>query len=196
MLEPMLDPRLLFPERVRPLMRREYQALVDTGAFENERVELLHGMLVEMSPQGEPHARITAWLAHAIGTVLSIDAYDVRSPSPFAATDDSMPEPDVSVSRRTARGPHSGSTELLIEVAGSSLTKDRDIKTEIYAEAGVPEYWIVDLRSSTVDVLTGPTRTGYTTTTRHAIGDVLRPHRLRAVRIDVAAIPWEPISEA
>ena len=94
MLEPMLDPALLSPERVRPLRRREYERLVEAGVFEDERVELLRGVLVEMSPQGEPHARITAWLAHRFARALAIDRFDVRSHSPFAATEDSMPEPD------------------------------------------------------------------------------------------------------
>lgn len=186
----MLDPALLAPERVRPLRRREYEQLVEAGVFEDERVELLRGVLVEMSPQGEPHARITAWLAHRFAGALPIDRYDVRSHSPFAATDDSMPEPDVSISRRDAAGHHPRSALLLIEVAGSSVAKDRVIKTEIYAEAGVPEYWIVDLRTQTVDVLTRPTATGYRRSARRTLGDTLRPTKLRGIAIDVADIPW------
>ncbi len=194
MLSSMVDPTLLIPERVRPLLRREYEALVESGAFEDERLELLRGVLVEMSPQSEPHARIATWLHAVLCKALPIAKYDIRSHSPFAASDDSMPQPDVSVSRRAPEGPTPTNTHLLIEVAGSSLSKDRVIKNEIYAEAGVPEYWIVDLRTSTVDVLTQPGRDGYTKQVRRAAGDVLRPRRLRTVAIPVSDIPWKVTS--
>lgn len=192
MVDPMFDPALLHPERARPLLRREYEQLIELGAFGDEHVELLRGVLVKMSPQGEPHARISGWLAHRLARALEIARYDVRSHSPFAASNDSMPEPDVSVARRTPKGSHPSTALLLIEVTGSSVTKDRLIKTEIYAKAGVPEYWIVDLRSDTVDVLTHPGRDGYAKTTRFSNGDVLRPRRLRGIAITVSSIPWLP----
>jgi Uma2 family endonuclease len=177
---------------VRPLLRREYEQLVELGAFEDERVELLRGVLVEMSPQGEPHARISAWFAQHLIKALDIERYDVRTHSPFAATDDSMPEPDVSISPRSAVYAPPSKALLLIEVTGSSATKDRVIKREIYAEAGVPEYWIVDLAEKTVDVLTRPGPAGYAKVARFAPGDVLRPRKLPRVTIPVAAVPWPP----
>ncbi len=190
MLDPMFDLAVLGPERVRPLRRREFEALVDRGMFADERVELLRGVLVEMSPQGEPHARITAWLAHRFARALDIARFDVRSHSGFAASVDSMPEPDVSVSRRTARGGHPTEPLLLVEVAETSLAKDRSIKTEIYARAGVPEYWIVNVRKRAVEVLTRPSRGGYGRVVARAMGDVLRPTRLRGIEILVTDIPW------
>jgi Uma2 family endonuclease len=190
MLDTMFDLAALGPERVRPLRRREYEQLVGLGVFADERVELLRGVLVAMSPQGEPHSRITAWLAHRFARALDIARYDVRSHSGFAASVDSMPEPDISVSRRTARGGHPSEALLLVEVAETSLAKDRSIKTEIYAQAGVPEYWIVNVRKRAVEVLTRPSRSGYDRVVTRAIGDVLRPTRLRGLEIVVADIPW------
>ena len=70
------------------------------------------------------------------------------------------------------------------------------IKTEIYAEAGVPEYWIVDRRTETVDVLTQPGPSGYAKVTRFTRGDVLRPRRLRGIGIAVSSIPWLPYDPA
>jgi len=70
------------------------------------------------------------------------------------------------------------------------------IKTEIYAEAGVPEYWIVDRRTETVDVLTQPGPSGYAKVTRFSRGDVLRPRRLRGIGIAVSSIPWLPYDPA
>lgn len=190
MLEPMFDLSVLGSERVRPLRRREYEMLVARGVFANERIELLRGVLVEMSPQGEPHSRITAWLAHWFAMTLDIARFDVRSHSGFAASNDSMPEPDVSVSRRTPGGGHPNHALLLVEVSDSSLTKDRSIKTEIYARAGVPEYWIVNVQQQTVEVLTRPTRSGYGRTVTRAAGAILRPTRLRGLSLAVADIPW------
>jgi Uma2 family endonuclease len=184
----MLDPALLGSERVRPLLRREYEQLVDAGSFADERVELLRGVLVEMSPQGPPHARIAAWFAQRLIKALDIARFDVRSHSPFAASDDSMPEPDVSVSLRTDTDEHPAAAFLLIEVSDSSLRKDRIIKTEIYAEAGVPEYWIVDVEHRAVEVLTQPTKTGYANMHRLEHG-ALRPLQLD-VALSVDEIPW------
>ena len=172
------------------MLRREYEELINLGAFEDERVELLRGVLVQMSPQSEPHSRITAWLAQRLIKALSFDRYDVRSHSPFAASNDSMPEPDVSVAFRTAAGGYPRKALLLIEVAHSSLVKDRAIKREIYAEAGVPEYWIVDVRRDVVDVLTRPTKNGYALTQRLDASAVLRPTKLAGVTIAIGEIPW------
>ncbi len=186
----MLDPALLAPERVRGLKRVEYDALVEQGVFDDERVELLRGVLVEMSPQGEPHSQLTAWLAQRLAKLLDFDRYDVRSHSPYAATEDSEPEPDVSVSLRALNKGHPHTSLLLIEVSGSSLAKDRSIKTEIYAEAGVPEYWIVNVRARQVEVLTQATRRGYLRRRVFGLGDVLRPRRLPGIAIATADLPW------
>ena len=190
MLEPMLDLATLAPERVRPLRRREYEALVARGMFVDERIELLRGVLVEMSPQGQPHAQITAWLAQWFAKALDFARFDVRSHSGFAASTDSMPEPDVSVSRRTRGGGHPSEALLLVEVAETSLAKDRWIKTKIYAQAGVPEYWIANVRERTVGVLTRPSRGEYSRVDTRAAGDLLRPTRLRGIEIAVSSIPW------
>lgn len=189
--DPMRTPALVAPERLRPLKRREYERLVELGVFGDERIELLRGALVEMSPQGEPHARVSAWFAMKFSRATS-ERYEIRAHSPFAASADSMPEPDVSISYRRAdlKHPGRGDALLLIEVAGSSVANDRVIKHEIYAQAGVPEYWIVNLRSHTVDVLTKPSRSGYERIVRKAVGDRLRPLRLRSIELQVADVPW------
>lgn len=189
--DPMLDPALLSPERVRPLKRVEYEKLVALGVFEDERVELLRGVLVEMSPQGDKHSGITAWFAQELIIALA-RRFEVRSHSAFVASDDSMPEPDVSVSSRRAdrRHPRPENALLLIEVSGSSLRKDRTIKTEIYAEAGVPEYWIVNTKTNTIDVLRQPSKTGYKSVVRKAIGSTIRPLKVPGVSIRLADVPW------
>ncbi len=190
MVDPMFDLALLGSEQVRPLHRREYEDLIKLGAFTDERVELLRGVLVEMSPQGHPHARITAWIAQSFSRALDIARYEVRSHSPYAASVDSMPEPDVAVSRRTQREGHPNAALLLVEVSETSLVKDRKIKTEIYAEAGVPEYWIVNTPDRTVEVRTLPGPAGYGHVVTRSAKDLLRPLKLRGLELCVSEIPW------
>lgn len=188
MVESMLDPAVLAPERIRPLMRREYERLVELGVFEDERVELLRGQLVEMSPQGEAHSTLTARIATQLIRAIDPERYDVRSHSPYAATDDSEPEPDVSVSlRKKKRAYHPSQALLLVEVAESSLRKDRVIKAGIYAENNAPEYWIVDVRSSCVYVYSHPLNGEYTVTRRLRRGHTLRPLHLD-VSISVSSL--------
>ncbi|MGE3543008.1 MAG: Uma2 family endonuclease [Kofleriaceae bacterium] len=188
----MFDPELLTPDAIRRLSRREYDQLVALGVFEDERVELLRGMLVTMSPQGGPHATISSWLVQRLVRLLD-DSHDVRGHCPYAASDDSEPEPDISVSRRVpGMLEHPTSSLLVIEVAESSIKKDRRIKSSIYGEATVPEYWIVDISGDelSVDVHTGPTSRGYRHVETLRDGDVLRPTRLGGIEIPVIEIPW------
>jgi Uma2 family endonuclease len=189
MVEPMLDPELLEPERIvpraRPLSRRAYDALVAHGVFDDERIELLRGQLVTMSPQGDLHSTVTARLAQRLIRALD-ESYEVRSHSPYAASDDSEPEPDISVSRRSRRVRfHPSKALLLIEVSESSLRKDRLVKAEIYAENRAPEYWIVDLATRSVFVHTDPARGAYRSIVRLRRKDVLRPVCLPGVALAV-----------
>jgi Uma2 family endonuclease len=189
----MFDPDSLEPDAIRRLSRHEYDRLVKLGLFEDERIELLRGILVMMSPQGVEHSGITAWFAQRLIKILD-DAWDVRSHSPYAASDDSEPEPDVSVSRRGASMlMHPSTSVLLIEVSDSSIKKDRRVKAPIYAEANVPEYWIVDISTVElrVEVHTEPTAEGYRRVEILRDGDTLRPTRLPAVAIPVLEIPWK-----
>ena len=193
MLLSMLDPELLAPEGIRKLSRLEYDRLVESGMFEDERIELLRGMLVTMSPQGVEHSGITAWFAQRLIRTLD-ETWDVRSHGPYAASEDSEPEPDVSVSRRSSSMlAHPSTSVLLIEVSDSSVQKDRRIKAPIYAEAKVPEYWIVDISTEAlrVEVHTDPTPDGYRRVEILRDGDVLRPGRLTGIEIPVIEIPWK-----
>ncbi len=192
MLESMFELPVLAPEGIRRLSRREYGRMVNLGMFEDERVELLHGVLVTMSPQGGRHAGITAWLHQRLIRALD-GSYDVRGHSPFAASDDSEPEPDISVSLRSPGAfEHPVTALLLIEIADSSLSKDRRVKSGIYAAAGVPEYWILDISGDelAVEVRTEPAADGYGASETYLRGQVLRPNQLPTVAIAIAEIPW------
>ncbi len=192
MLQFMFDPDLLVPDAIRKLSRREYDKLVDLGVFEDERIELLRGMLVTMSPQGGPHASISSWFVQKLSVMLGMD-FDVRGHCPYAASDFSEPEPDVSVARRiTNLLEHPTSPLLLIEISDSSVRKDRKLKGPIYAESGAPEYWLVDISGEQlhVEVHTEPASHGYRRIEILSDGDVLRPTRLGGIELPVIEIPW------
>lgn len=180
MLVPMFDPELLAPATIRRFSRREYDELVEDGWFEGEPIELLRGVLVTMSPQGREHMNISAWLTKRLTIALG-EPWDVRCGLPYAAGDDSEPEPDVSVSRAgTYLEGHPGAALLLVEVSNSSLVKD-------------PEYWIVDVTGEElrIEVHIDPRDGDYRRVEVLRDGDVLRPTQLPAIAIPVSEIPWK-----
>jgi len=184
----MIDTELLALDTLRPLRRSEYDRLVALGVFADEKVELLYGQLVAMSPQGNPHAYVVSRLNRLLLPAL-LDRAEVRIQSPMAASEVSEPEPDVGVyPPGDYLVDHPNQALLLIEVADSSLRKDGGIKARLYAEAGVPEYWVVDVSRRVVHVHRQPLRGTYAKVTRHGQTDTLRPVRLPGIAVPVAAI--------
>ena len=146
---------------LRLLSRSEYDRLVELGMFAEERVELLYGVVVRMSPHGPDHDTTLERLTELLVPALQGRAR-VRIQCAFAASDASEPEPDVAVvPLGDYRRAHPSRADLLVEVAGSSLARDRGSKQRLYAASGVPEYWIVNLVDRTVEVRTDPSPEGY-----------------------------------
>lgn len=146
---------------IRPLRRVEYDRMVQLGMFEDERIELLRGVLVPMSPIGPPHSATLDRLVELLVLALHGRAR-VRAQNPFAALDDSEPEPDVTVvPLGDYDAGHPERALLVIEVSESSLARDRGVKLRIYAENGVPEYWVVNLVDRRIEVHTEPSKDGY-----------------------------------
>jgi Uma2 family endonuclease len=109
----------------------------------------------------------------------------VRVQSPFVAPDESEPEPDVAVVAPGAYlDGHPRTASLIVEVADSSLARDR-AKAKLYAAASVDEYWVVNLVDDVVEVHREPLGEGYATTTLHVRGDVLRLTRFPDVAVRV-----------
>ena len=182
----MVSEPLFADGRVRPLKRVEYDKLVELGVFEeDEKLELLRGFIVRMNPQGSPDAYVVRKLNKALMTAVGERA-EVSPQCPFAALDDSEPEPDLALVPPTTPDAHPSSAYLLIEVAASSLRLDRGVKLEIYAEAKVPEYWIVDVTKRVVEVYRDPNGSEYATKSTHKRGDVIELVALAGVRIDTS----------
>jgi Uma2 family endonuclease len=153
-------------EELRPRRFRveDYYRMAEVGLIGPEdRVELLEGLILEKTPQKRPHARLTSALTGRLTKVLPRGEYSVRIQLPLSVSDESEPEPDVAVVRAedelTSPREHPISAPLIIEVADSSLGKDRLIKVPLYARAGVSEYVIADLTAQRLEVYTKPVPT-------------------------------------
>ncbi len=193
--ESMLDLDQLAPGGLRYLRREEYDRMVELGLFEDEKVELLHGLLVTISPSGAPHMEVLDRLTELLVFALNKRAR-VRVQGSFAAAQDSLPEPDLAVIPREDHSrTHPGTASLLVEVSDSSLAKDRRIKTVIYARNGVPEYWIVNLVDDLIEVRTEPQGDEYARLTPYRRGESIRLTEFPDVTLDVDAILPTPAAD-
>jgi Uma2 family endonuclease len=142
--------------------------MVDAGILEkDEHVELLDGALVEMSPQGPKHANAVTRLSNQLRQAYLGRAV-VREEKPFAATAYSLPEPDIAVVRAPIERyddahPSGTDTLLVVELALTSRAIDRR-KAAIYAAAGVPAYWLLDLAARRLELRTTPEDGAYLVT--------------------------------
>lgn len=156
----------------RPFSVAEYHQMIDAGILpEDERVELLEGVIVAVSPQKRPHAfliqRLNALLLRQLD-----GRYHVLPQLPLALGDRSEPEPDlavVTIADGQSRTEHPRTALLAIEVAGDSLRKDRLVKSRIYARAGVSEYWVFNLDEACLEVQRDPDRDSETYRTRFVV---------------------------
>ena len=175
-------------EVIRPLRRVEYEQLVALGAFQDERIELLEGALVTMSPMGAPHSAAVRRLTRLLVLTLEGRAA-VLCQSPFAALEFSEPEPDLAVvPLGEYESDHPSQAFLIIEVADSSLASDREKKLRIYASCGVPEYWIVNLPERCIEVCTRPSAGAYGHCERYERGQVIRLLAFGDVQIAVSDV--------
>ena len=142
--------------------RQEYYRLAESRLLTDERVELLNGVIITMSPQNSPHAATIHRLLFTLLPVVGDAAY-IRVQAPLVLNDWSEPEPDIVIcqpdpSDYAQHHPRADQVMVVIEVADSSLTYDQVQKAQAYAASDIPEYWIVNLSDRTVAILTNPSR--------------------------------------
>jgi Uma2 family endonuclease len=150
----------------RRFTRKEYYRMVEVGILrEDDRVELIRGEIVEMSPPGRHHRAFVNNLNRLLSRRLpEHTVVSVQNPLPLS--EDTEPQPDLAVLRTRDvsfkdREAWAEDALLVIEVADSSLAYDRSTKRRLYAEAGIPEYWVVDCTAETIEVHRGPSPDGY-----------------------------------
>ena len=166
--DPLTEPRGLgtvpcmpvqVPLTARRWRRDEYDRLVELGILQGEPIELIGGQLLVAEPQGPYHASAISAVDYAIRAVLP-PGWMVRLQAPVWLDDESEPEPDLAVvpgQPRDYRDAHPIRPTLAVEVSESSLGFDRERKGSLYARAGVPDYWIVNLVDRVVEVYRDPT---------------------------------------
>jgi len=144
----------------------DYYRLAQAGILgEDDRVELIEGEIVMMTPIGSPHAASVTGITRLLVGPLG-DRAVVRIQLPVRLDDHSEPEPDVCIARPRAdlyAGAHPGPADvlLLIEVSDSSLAYDRGVKVPLYARSGIEAVWVVELGRSLVHVHGNPAPDGY-----------------------------------
>lgn len=128
----------------------DYHRMIEAGILDDRKVELLNGEIIEMNPEGEPHAHLSSNAADYTRATLRSQV-KVREEKPITLPDASEPEPDIAVVQPLGdiylpHHPYPENIFWLIEYADSSLAKDLDVKSQIYAQAGIQEYWVVNLK--------------------------------------------------
>jgi Uma2 family endonuclease len=150
---------MVVAQQPRRWTREEYDRMVETGILGPEdRVELIAGEILTLSPQKSRHATGVQLAGDALQEVFG-PGFVVRRQLPLALAADSEPEPDVAVVEggpRDFRNAHPWTAVLIVEVAETSLVYDRTVKKALYAAAGIPEYWIVNLPDRVLEVYREP----------------------------------------
>jgi Uma2 family endonuclease len=163
-----------------------YNRMVESGALEGQRVELLEGLIVEMSPLSPAHNAVVTMLMRHFAPA---PRWWMQVQSSIEVPPRAEPEPDlVLAAHKPPPGRHLQSALLAIEVAVSSHMIDRNVKAKLYARAGIPTYWVVDVPGRAIEIRTQPGTTGYGHCEIYREGSVV-PSPLDGVDdLDIAAL--------
>jgi Uma2 family endonuclease len=171
----------------------EYHRMGEAGIFsEDDRVELVEGEIVMMSPIGSYHAASVKQTSSEFHNILGGRAI-VSVQDPIVLNDFSEPQPDIALIRPRADFyrhalPTASDVLLIVEIADSSIEYDRDIKLPAYARSGIPEVWLADIPAETVTAHTEPTNGAYRNVRAFRRGDSITPLHFPDLSIEVASI--------
>lgn len=171
----------------------EYYRMAEAGILgQDDRVELLDGRIVQMSPIGSRHAACVDRLTRRLAEIPEGQA-TLRVQSPVRLGEFSEPQPDLCLLEPRADyyaegHPGPGNVLLLIEVASTSLPFDRDVKLPLYARAGVREVWLIDLEAELVHVFLDPVGELYRYRRDAGIDDDLTPRSLPGLKVPVSGL--------
>jgi Uma2 family endonuclease len=170
----------------------EYHRMGEVGLLDADaRVELIEGEIVEMAPVGDAHIAVSNRLTRLL--VLAVGERGIVSvANPVRLSLHSEPQPDFSVLRPRpdygSRGPRPADTMLAVEVSDTTLRRDRQVKFALYASAGIPEFWIVNLEAREVEIYRLPTGDTYASVDRKGPGDLATIEALPGVTIAISQI--------
>jgi Uma2 family endonuclease len=136
----------------------EYYKMGEAGLFDSTHTELIEGQVIEMSPIGSRHRTAVVLVAEALRQIF-MAGYFIQVQGPLDLGQTSEPEPDVAVisgKPRDYKDAHPTTAVLVVEVADTSLTYDRTIKASLYAKAGIPDYWLLNLNDRRLEIRRNP----------------------------------------
>jgi Uma2 family endonuclease len=174
----------------------DVQRMLDSGIIaEGERVELIKGELVVMAAKSVAHDNVQNALNLLFAKVVPAGLY-VGNSSTLQLTEDILVEPDLAIIsrglyKRSAKGfarPRAEDVLLVVEIAVSSLAYDRDVKAQLYAQHGIPEYWLIDANERTTWVHKGPSAGNWPSIAKHGPEEILTTPALPGLAIKLSAI--------
>jgi Uma2 family endonuclease len=169
---------------------RDFHQLVESGHFTRaDRIELINGELTIMPPIGPEHSYHTTRITNTLPLALPAGVL-LRMNEPITIPEHSEPQPDAAVVKVKPDGyrkAHPGPKDvlLIIEVADSSAEFAMQIKSKLYAKAGIPEYWDLNAKESALHVFTGPSAKGYKSIEVLDAGDTVRSRSVSGLKIAV-----------
>lgn len=152
----------------------------------DHRTELIEGQILVMAAKGTPHVLGLRLLAVALDTLLANQPFFISTQDPIQLNDFSEPEPDLAIVRGTAldyadRHPSPNDLALIVEVADSTLKYDCEVKDKLYAQSGIEDYWVLDVKNRKLHIFRNPSPTGYTShlilTSPNSIAPLAFPNR-------------------
>ena len=177
----------------------EYFKMARVGLFDDQRVELIEGEIIELSPIGHPHEvsvnRANAFFTEAFGRTALVSIQNSMK-----LNWRNVPQPDVVVFKPRddfydARRPTPEDVLFVVEVSDSSFRKDRNIKLPLFAAAGIPEAWIEDLQHDSILVFREPEGRSYRTQLTFRLGDSITPIAFPNFTFRVDDLLGEPVAE-
>lgn len=181
------QPRL-YPVSVTAYHRMGEAGILDAG----ERTELIEGRIIVMAPIGSEHAdwvdRLTRYFIKALP-----DQFTVRPQNPLYLNETSEPEPDIALLRPRQRPyreahPRAEDAFLVIQVADSTLSYDRDVKVPLYAQNGIPEVWLVDVAAHRLEIFREPAEGVYRMHLRPRSQEVITLFAMGDVNVDLGRL--------
>lgn len=176
----------------------DYHRLIEAGVLADRQVELLNGEIVEIPPEGTPHAHLSDEAADYLRELLRGQA-KIREGKPVTLSHRSEPQPDIAIVQPLGdeyfeHHPYPENIFLLIEFSDSSLSKDLETKSRIYAAAGVAEYWVINLKQRKLVIFQAPSDQGYEFKQTLSQGEVA-PLAFPAVRVAVERLLKKELSQ-
>ena len=168
----------------------EYYKMAEAGILsEDDRVELINGEIIEMSPIGIRHRNCVNNLNRILNNLLP-ETYIVSVQNPIRLGEREEPVPDIAVIQSEARGRDFSPADvlLLIEVADTTREYDERIKVPMYAAAGIREVWLVALQDNAIVAYRNPERGTYAEVHRYESGKTIQPQQLPIVTVEVARV--------